>query len=140
MKKIGPSLVWNNCNICRQCILKEKKNSIANQTEMSVTKTIYGTIIFWWYSKNGLKHEENWLKSKRFIFFLNKIETSSGKGENTRPHFFMWLHREIIEMDWNMKKIDKVQTFQLFWNKIETSLLWKRWKYQALFLVFLMLC
>ena len=35
MKKIGPSLVWNNWNICRQFILKEKKNFIAKQTETS---------------------------------------------------------------------------------------------------------
>ena len=35
MKKNGPSLVWNNWNICRQCILKEKKNFIAKQTETS---------------------------------------------------------------------------------------------------------
>ena len=33
MKKIGPSLVWKNCNICRQCTLKEKKSFIAKQTE-----------------------------------------------------------------------------------------------------------
>ena len=34
-KKIGPSLVWNNCNICRQCILKEERNFIPKQTETS---------------------------------------------------------------------------------------------------------
>ena len=52
-KKKGPSLVWNNCNICRQCILKEEKNFIPKQTETTVTKTIYGINIFWWYSKKS---------------------------------------------------------------------------------------
>ena len=32
-EKNGPSLVWNNWNICRQCIIKERKNFIAKQTE-----------------------------------------------------------------------------------------------------------
>ena len=35
MKKIGPSLVWNKCYICIQCILKEKKSFIVKQTETS---------------------------------------------------------------------------------------------------------
>ena len=35
MEKNGPSLVSNNWNICRPCILKEKKSSIAKQTETS---------------------------------------------------------------------------------------------------------
>ena len=34
-EKNGPSLVWNNCNICRQCILKEERNFIPKQTETS---------------------------------------------------------------------------------------------------------
>ena len=48
------------------------------------------------------------------------------------------LYQEIIETDWNMKKIDwsmKVSVvskrFKQNWNK-----LWKRWKYQAPYLVF----
>ena len=72
--------------------------------------------------------------------FRNKTETSSGKGPiaGVSKHWNNGLYREIIETDWNMTKIDYVQTFQLFrnvskqnWNKF-----WKRWKYQALFLVF----
>ena len=31
--KNGLSLVWNNCNICRQFIFKEKKNFIAREIE-----------------------------------------------------------------------------------------------------------
>ena len=125
MKRNGPSLVWKNSNICRQCILKEKKGFIAKQTETNcdqnniwdkyflmiqqkkhdksrqvwwlkkmahpwsetfadnifyrrkrvslqnrlrrtVTKTIFGTNIFWWYSKKSVTSvdkcddEKNW--------------------------------------------------------------------------------
>ena len=37
-KKIDPLFDWNNSNICRQCILKEKKSFIVKQTETSCDK------------------------------------------------------------------------------------------------------
>ena len=66
MKKIGPSLVWNNSNICRQCNLKEKKKSpLQNRLRRAVTKTIYWINIFWWYCKKSAgvdkcDDEKNW--------------------------------------------------------------------------------
>ena len=77
-----------------------------------------------------MKQTETWrklAKSKRFSCFetfRNKIETKSGNGENYNQAPFlvfrntetMGLYRQIIEMDWNMKKIDYVKTFELFRN------------------------
>ena len=86
-------------------------------------------------------------KSKRFSCFEtfpNKSETSSGKGENTRPHFwcFETLKPWIIlgnywnglkqEENWLSPNVSVVSSIlKQNWNK-----LWKRWKYQAPFLVF----
>ena len=68
--------------------------------------------------------------------FRNKIEISSGKDENTSPHFWCFETKlkqalekvkipgpifgvlkqwdyigKIIETDWNMKKIDEIRNF-----------------------------
>ena len=52
-KKNGPSLVWNNCNICRQCILKEEKNFIPKWTETNCDQNNIWDKYFWWYSKKS---------------------------------------------------------------------------------------
>ena len=125
---------------CFETKLKQALEKVKNQAPFLVfrnTETIN-------YKGKLLKRTETWrklIKSKRFSClhfscfetFQNKIETSSGNGENTRLHFWcfetlktMGLHvyREIIETDWNMKEISEVQIFQLFWHKMETST-WK---------------
>ena len=43
-EKIGPSLVWNNCNICRQCILKEKKISLQKDWDKRWPKHYMGQL------------------------------------------------------------------------------------------------
>ena len=54
MKKNCPSLIWNNWNIYRQCILKEKKDFIVKQTETSCNQNnIWDINIFCWYSKKS---------------------------------------------------------------------------------------
>ena len=65
--KNDPFFDWNSSNICRQCILKEKKNSIAKQTETNCDQTIYEINIFWWYSKKSVTSvdkcdDEKWKK------------------------------------------------------------------------------
>ena len=95
-------------------------------------------------SKSRNVSKQNWNKlwkkwkyqAPMFQLFRNKIETSSGKSENTRPisgvskHWNNGLYREKTETDWNRKKIDEVQMFQLFRNvsKQNWNKLWKKCK------------
>ena len=61
-----------------------------------------------------------------------------GPISGVSKHWNNGLYREIIETDWNMKKIYQVRTFHLFRNVLKQNWnkLWKRWKYQTPFLVF----
>ena len=98
MKKNDPFFGWNNCNICRQCNLKA-------ETEV---------------------HGETWL-SKHFNCFKTKLN-KSGKvkilGSISRNIETMGLYREIIETDWNMKKLAKSKCFILkcFETKLKQNL------------------
>ena len=66
-------------------------------------------------------------KSERFSRFETKLKQVLEKVKILGPisgvskHWNNGLYRGIIETDWNMKKIEKVRTFQSFRNKIETS-------------------
>ena len=85
MKKIGPSLVWNNWNICRQCILKEKKNFIAKQTETSCDQNSIWANIFWWYSKKSATSVDKCDDEKKWpipgLKQLKHLRTMYFKGE-----------------------------------------------------------
>ena len=133
-----------------------------------------------------LKQTVTWsklAKSECFSCFETKLKQALEKVKIPDPisgvskHWNSGLYREIIETDWNMKKIGQVRTFQLnrnvskklkqalekvkirgpissvlkHWNnglyreiierdwnisKQNWNKLWKRWKYQAPFLVF----
>ena len=99
------------------------------------------------YIGKKLKQTETWQKltrSKCFSCFKTKLKQAlkkvkkQGSISGVSKHWNNGLYREKTEMDWNRKKIDQVQTFQLFRNvsKQNWNKLWKKWKYQAPFLVF----
>ena len=86
-------------------------------------------------------------KSERFNVskcFETKLKQPLEKVKIPEPisgvskHLISGWYREIIETDWNMKKIGSVRKFQLFRNvsKQNWNKLWKRCKNQAPFLVF----
>ena len=102
------------------------------------------------YVGKKLKLTETWQKLTKskcfscFETFQNKIETRSGKSENTRPHFwcFETLKQWIIKgKNWNGLKQEESWlspnvsvVLKCFETKLKQAL--KKWKYQAPFLVF----
>ena len=71
MKKIGPSLVWNNRNICRPCILKEKKGFVAKQTETNCDQSnIWDKYFLMIQQKKGGKFDDE-KKTGPFLVWNN---------------------------------------------------------------------
>ena len=75
------------------------------------------------------KHYETKLKQA-----LEKMKIP-GPISSVSKYWNSWLYREIIETDWNMKKIDLSPNVS-FVSKQNWNKLWIRWKYQAPYLLF----
>ena len=102
---------------------------------------LYREIIEMDWNMKKLGKSESFSVSKHFKTKLKQaLEKVKIPGSifGVSKHWNNGLYREIIETDWNMKKIDLSpnvpvvsKRFKQDWN-----MLWKRWKYQAPFLVF----
>ena len=84
MKKKDPFFIWNNCNICRQCILKEK-TEFKYETDWDKLCTIeyLGQIFLMKLKKVWQVYTMNY-KVKSYVTTVYKCD------DKKKDHFFVW--------------------------------------------------